>query len=121
MATNEFPQVFLRLSRILHAYQREMVVVDDDSQHIHLDTPHGMKNKKNFFFGGVRIMKNNVSYHLMPVYLFPQLLETASPALRSRMQGKSCFNFKSVDEGLFEELATLTEAGYQRYRKHSYV
>ncbi len=28
------------------------------------------------------------------------------------MQGKSCFNFARVDEGLLAELETLTAAGY---------
>lgn len=31
-----------------------------------------------------------------------------SPALRKRMQGKSCFNFTRVDDALFFELVDLT-------------
>jgi hypothetical protein len=31
------------------------------------------------------------------------------------MQGRSCFNFASVDEPLFAELARITEAGFDRY------
>lgn len=30
------------------------------------------------------------------------------------MQGKACFNFKKVDTALFEELATLTQAAFER-------
>ncbi len=37
------------------------------------------------------------------------------------MQGKSCFNFKSVDSELFEELAALTKAGYEKFRSAGYV
>jgi hypothetical protein len=33
------------------------------------------------------------------------------------MQGKSCFNFTKVDEGLVEELAELTRAGIERFRQ----
>lgn len=44
-----------------------------------------------------------------------------SPDLKKRMQGKSCFNFASPDEALFNELAALTEAGFQDYRKKGYV
>ena len=51
----------------------------------------------------------------MPVYAFPDLDETISPALRRRKQGKSCFNFTTVDEPLFAELATLLAAGFERY------
>jgi len=32
------------------------------------------------------------------------------------MQGKSCFNFKSVDEDLFTELETLTKMGFERFK-----
>jgi hypothetical protein len=38
-----------------------------------------------------------------------------SPELRRRMQGKSCFNFRTVDEPLFAELARITEAGFEPY------
>jgi hypothetical protein len=37
------------------------------------------------------------------------------------MQGKSCFNFKTVDPVLFEELASLTRAGFERYEKEGLI
>jgi hypothetical protein len=60
------------------------------------------------WFGQVREGKAYVGYHLMPVYTHAALAAKISPALRKRMQGKSCFNFKVADEALFEELAALT-------------
>jgi hypothetical protein len=80
-----------------------------------------MKNGKLLWFGGVQIKKNYVSYHLMPVYVNPKLLEGISPALRMRMQGKSCFNFTYSDQSLFSELAVLTNAGFRDYQKQGYV
>jgi hypothetical protein len=50
----------------------------------------------------------------MPVYAWPDLLEDASPELRKRMQGKSCFNFTTVDEALLAELAELTRRAFRR-------
>ena len=44
-----------------------------------------------------------------------------SPALKQRMQGKACFNFTSVDEALFTELAALTERGYKRFKELKYI
>ena len=35
-----------------------------------------------------------------------------------RMQGKSCFNFSRVDEGLFTQLAGLTARGAERWGEH---
>jgi hypothetical protein len=62
-----------------------------------------------------------VSFHLMPVYIFPELLDGMSPELRRRMQGKSCFNFTAPDPELLSELTELTNAGFARYREAGYV
>lgn len=80
-----------------------------------------MRNGKPLWFGAVQMRKNYVSYHLMPVYVNPRLLESVSPALKKRMQGKSCFNFNAVDETLFDELAALTQAGFDDYRKRGFI
>ena len=66
-------------------------------------------------FGGVGMRKGYVSYYLFPVYCKPQLLEGMSPELKKRMHGKSCFNFKTVDEALFAELDELTQKGYDDF------
>jgi hypothetical protein len=69
----------------------------------------------------VRIRKTYVSYHLMGVYGMPRLLDGASKELRARMQGKSCFNFKSVDEALFRELDGLTARSIAGFKKAGFV
>ncbi len=40
-----------------------------------------------------------------------------SPDLKKRMQGKSCFNFKTPDPVLFEELAALTRRCAKAFEK----
>jgi hypothetical protein len=69
------------------------------------------KDGYRFWFGSVEIKKNYVSAHVMPVYVHPELLTTISPALRKRMQGKACFNFKVKDAALLAELGTLITRG----------
>lgn len=66
---------------------------------------------KHRWFGAVQLKKSYVSYHLMPVYDDPTMLDDISAELRARMQGKSCFNFTTVDDGLFAELGRLTATG----------
>ncbi len=51
----------------------------------------------------------------MPVYMFPDLLQGISARLKKRMQGKSCFNFAAIDQELFNELARLTQKGFDRF------
>jgi hypothetical protein len=70
---------------------------------------------RDVWFGGVQVRKRYVSYHLMPVYVFPDLLDGISEGLKKRMQGKSCFNFTHVDEHLFHELEQVTDRGYRRF------
>ena len=69
------------------------------------------------FVAAVRDGKAYASFHLMPVYAFPDLRDSLSPQLRRRMQGKSCFNFTRVDEALFVELELLTARGIERFRE----
>ena len=44
-----------------------------------------------------------------------------SPALKQRMQGKACFNFKRIDPELFAELGEITRRGYECWRQLGWV
>jgi hypothetical protein len=80
----DFRQLFSELRAIMLRYASQLVCTTDTDGDLSLDTNHIQKNKKPLWFGGVQIKKNYVSYHLMPVYLNPQLLETISPDLKKR-------------------------------------
>ena len=112
----KFSQIFERLKAILSGYQDTAVLTTDNAENYLLNAGYSAQYKKELFLGGVQIKKNYVSYHLMPVYMYPDLLEGVSPQLKKRMQGKSCFNFKKVDEPLFLELEQLTQRGVDRLR-----
>lgn len=113
--------VFQALRAVLAPYAGDLAVQTDTATEFYLDTRHDQKNGKPLFFGAVQAKKGFVSYHLMPVYVQPQLLAGLSPALKARMQGKSCFNFKAVDAALIAELAALTRAGYDYYSHQGFV
>ena len=113
-----FETIFNSLKKILMKYEKKLTVISDKPQNYNLNAGYDEKRKADIYFGGVVINKNYVSYHLMPVYVNPKLLDDISPELKKRMQGKSCFNFKSIDKNLFNELSILTEKGYEFYRKN---
>jgi hypothetical protein len=113
--------VFDTLKALIEPHAQFLDVKCDEPAEFYLDTFHVMKNKRPLFFAAVQAKKNYVSYHLMPVYLNPTLLNGVSPELKKRMQGKACFNFKAVDKILFRELAKLTKAGLLDYRKAGYL
>jgi len=116
----EFPIVFKKLKSILKPYAKKLTVKSEGPEVYYLDGPYSGKWKKELFFGAVQIKKNYVSFYLMPVYMCPDLLKNTSPQLKKRMQGKSCFNFKKVEESLFDELSQLTKEGFERFMKEEY-
>ena len=69
----------------------------------------------------VQVGKAYVSYHLMGVYGNTRLRDAMSKELKARMQGKTCFNFKVVDEKLFKELDRLTAQSIAGFRKAGYI
>lgn len=112
-----FEQIYQTLREILQAYETGLQVEYDTALGYSLNTPYSEKWKKQLFFGAATIKKNYVSFYLMPVYMYPDLLDGISPQLKARMQGKSCFNFKQPDPALFAELTVLTRRAVERVRQ----
>lgn len=118
-ARSDFPLVFEQLKKILQTHSKNLTVKTDTADTYYLDGPYSERWKKQLFFGSAQIRKNYVSFYLMPVYMYPELLEDVSPALKKHMQGKSCFNFKTVEPALFEELADLTRKGAAKFKEEN--
>ncbi|MDH3456971.1 MAG: hypothetical protein OER90_09025 [Gemmatimonadota bacterium] len=116
-----FEQVFEALREILMKHEAKLVVEANAANNYALNSTVLAPNRKPMFFGGVSVRKNSVNYYLMPVYTCPDLLNGMSPELKARMQGKSCFNFKNIDSGLFAELAKLTDEGYERFERDGWI
>ena len=112
---SDFDSTFNQLKEILATYAEKLIVIADSRDYYALETHHVMKNKHRLYFAGVRRGKAYVSFHLMPVYACPEITEKISPELKKRMQGKSCFNFTTPDDKLFNELRKLTKAGFARF------
>jgi hypothetical protein len=80
-----------------------------------LEVP-GLEGKPWGYVAGTRLGRRYVSFYLMPVYSSTGLASRISPELKKRMQGKSCFNFTTVDERLFAELSDLAAQGIPGFR-----
>lgn len=118
---DDFSKVFKKLKSVLKKYEPHLTLKADKTDIYYLDAGFSEKYKRVVFFGSVQIKKNYVSYYLMPVYVFPELLKGISPGLKKRMQGKSCFNFAAVDEKIFNELAQLTKKGFDKFKQEGLV
>jgi hypothetical protein len=112
----EFESVFARLRAILQKHAGRLSVKHDTSTAFCLEGGVHPTHKTSFPIAWVEIGKAYVSYHFMPVYANPKLLDGFSVQLKARMQGKSCFNFKTCDEDLFQELEHLTAKGFAVFK-----
>ena len=110
--------IFDSLRRLFGVHAKKCVVLYDEPARYYLGT-HEVRAKDGYrtWLGGVEIKKAYVSTHLIPVYVHADMLETVSPDLKKRMQGKSCFNFKQHDERSFDELGALIAAGVSRFEQ----
>ena len=114
---DDFYGAFAGLRAILQPYEAKLHPRENTLDTYYLERPASNPREKPAFFGAAKINKNYVSLHLMAVYCFPELLKGMSPDLKKHQQGKACFNFTVPDAELFHELAKLTAAGAQKFRK----
>jgi hypothetical protein len=119
-ATGETAAVFARLKRILEKYEPALDLKDSSAVNYYLNSKKPWQ-KKELFFAATAVRKSYVAFYLFPIYMFPELTDGLSSALKKQRQGKSCFNFNDLDEELFKELEALTEAGFKRFEKEGLI
>jgi hypothetical protein len=115
-----FDEVFATLKQIFRRHLDRLSVQSDNATEYTLvgrkPSPFPQHKGNPVFFSSVRVGKAYVSFHLLPLYMNESLSGTISSALRKRMQGKACFNFKTVpDADLIAELERLTHAGFKSF------
>ncbi len=109
-------KIFTKLKSFLEPYEPNLSLLHNKSDNYYLNTLITDVNKKTEFFGAVQIKKSYIAFHLMPIYCYPELLDNTSQELKNKMQGKSCFNFKDIDDKLFAELSSLTKSCFDKYK-----
>lgn len=104
------PAIFEQLSQLLRPYATRMIVKTDTDTNLYLEEE--TSTGKPQMFAAVQAKAAYVALHVYPAYLQPRLLETVSPQLRARMHGKSCFNFKSIDQVMPDDIADLLRIAF---------
>lgn len=102
--------VFDTLVRLLRPYANQLSVKVDDQKQLYLE--ESVSSGKPLMFAAVQAKTSYIALHVFPVYVCPDLLDGVSAALRSRMQGKSCFNFKTIDQLPETEVADLLQTAF---------
>jgi hypothetical protein len=122
----DFEAVFNTLRSVLGKYSGRLTVKVDTPVEYTLLTkrpsPFPQHKGQPLYFGCVRLGKAYVSFHLLPLYMNPKLTGALAPALKKRMQGKACFNFKVQPEPeALAELKRLTAAGIKEWREKKWA
>jgi hypothetical protein len=123
---SDFAPIFDTLKGVLAKPAKKLVVKNDSPTQYTLLTkspsPFPQHKGQPMWFAEVRLGKAYVSFHLMPLYMNPALTSTISPALKKRMQGKTCFNFKNPpDAGQLAELNRLTDAALKDWGEKKWL
>ena len=123
---NALAEVFAKLRPVMAKQAARLAVETDTPREYTLVTktpsPFPQHKGKPMWFGAVKIGKSYVSFHLMPLYMNAALTKTITPTLKKRMQGKSCFNFKTApDSTTLEELERLTATAADQWAKQNWL
>jgi hypothetical protein len=107
-----FPETFATLRGVLDSHAKNLLVqVDKPGDYQLCSATKTDRIGRPLFLAAVQTRKNYVSFHLMPVYMCPDLVKMLSPTLKKRMQGKACFNFTTIEPAQVKELSALTKKG----------
>lgn len=117
---------FSALKPVLASYADRLFVTVDTAKEYTLVTksasPFPQHKGQPMFFGSVRLGKAYASFHLVPLYMCAELTGNISTALKKRMQGKACFNFRNnPDPELMVELRRLTGAAVKQWSKKNWL
>jgi hypothetical protein len=122
----DFTAAFAALKRVLSEHSSKLTVKTDTPKEYTLvgkfPSPFPQHKQQPMWFASVRVGKAYVSFHLMPLYMNPTVAKEIPPALKQRMQGKTCFNFKTEPEPeILTALRQLTEAGYREWNAKKWL
>src|SRR5258707_8101315 len=111
--TSDFAAIFAALKPVFGKYEKRLSVkADTPIEYIVLTkspSPFPQHKGQPLYFGSVRLGKAYVSFHLLALYMCPEMQKIVTPALKKRKQGMACFNFKTQPEPeLLADLKKLT-------------
>ena len=123
---DDFAVIYSTLKPVLARYEKRLRVKVDAPKEYTLLTqspsPYPQHKGEPMYFASIRLGKAYVSFHFMPLYMCPEMNAKIEPALKKRMQGKTCFNFKSVpDAEQLDQLERLTAAGVALWEKKKWL
>jgi hypothetical protein len=120
METTDFHEIFTRIKKLLVPYGKKMDTrVDKDGQYqlyILNEFEFAGRKFKECYFCGIVIQKTMVAFYFFPIYTHPAKFVLPAP-IKKNLKGKSCFNFKKMDDEQEKAIAQLLREGEALYKK----
>jgi hypothetical protein len=126
---SDFGAVFQRLRDVLAKHATDLAVSDDTSTKFCLEAAigpatlqawGGKTKRARIPVAWVEVGRAYVSYHLMGI-ANPAVQSDMSNELKARMQGKTCFNFTSLDEDALKEIDRVTSSSIAAFKKAGFI
>lgn len=85
--------------------------------------PYGSKKTivPGMYFSSVVARKDMVSFYFFPLYYHEKDYQDIIPTLIKSLKGKTCFNFKKMEQLNVKELDVMLKKGVQAWKKSGYM
>ena len=85
--------------------------------------PYGYRKDiiPGMYFASAVARKERVSFYFFPIYSKPEKYRSIAPELLKSLKGKTCFNFKKVEDVNRKELKTLLMTGVKAWKEMGYM
>jgi len=118
MESSNSSVIFKRIRELLLPYSKQMEVRADNpgNYQLYIKGNFSLAGRpfKELYFAGVTIRKTMVSLYFFPIYTHPVNF-TLPVTISKNLKGKSCFNFKQLNEEQEKALAALLVSGATLY------
>jgi hypothetical protein len=120
METTDFAKIFTRIKKLLLPYGKKMdtrVNKEGNYQlYIIKEIELAGRKFKECYFGGIVVQKTMVAFYFFPIYTHPEAFVIPAE-IKKNLKGKSCFNFKKLDESQEKAIGQLLNDGFTFYQK----
>jgi hypothetical protein len=120
-------EIFETIRSVLQKQCPPMVASKDKEEVYELmgnkPVPYGSKKiiVPGMYFSSVVARKDMVSFYFFPIYYHTSDYIDLVPTMAKCLKGKTCFNFKKIDQVNIKELSALMKKGVQAWKKMGYM
>lgn len=120
-------EIFEIIKTVLKKHSPPMVVSKDKEDVFELmgnkPVPYGSKKTivPGLYFSSVVARKDMISFYFFPIYYHTADFIDLIPTMSKCLKGKTCFNFKKIEQVNAKELNALLKKGVVAWKKQGYM